>query len=87
MASSIRFTPRAERDFGRLPGPIRRRFASAFEHLAKDPVQPRPGADIRPLAGVPGGYRLRIGRYRGVYQVLASEVVFTRFGHRSVVYR
>jgi mRNA interferase RelE/StbE len=76
----------AERELARLPRDIQQRFVEAFEELEKDP-RPRPGLDIRPLRGLKGAWRLRIGSYRGIYEKEAGQVRFTRFGHRRDVYR
>jgi mRNA-degrading endonuclease RelE of RelBE toxin-antitoxin system len=65
---------------------VQERFAIALEELRKDPRRPRPGVDIRPLKGLKGMWRLRVGDYRGIYQLEHDSVTFTRFAHRSKVY-
>lgn len=75
----------AERELARLPREIQRRFAKALEELAKDP-RPRPGLDVKPLRGMKGAWRLRIGSYRAIYELEEGQVRLTRFGHRSSVY-
>ncbi|HJQ93198.1 MAG TPA: type II toxin-antitoxin system RelE/ParE family toxin [Candidatus Thermoplasmatota archaeon] len=80
-------TPAAARDFDRLPPSAAARFRAAFDHLRKDPWTPRPGCHVEPLEGIPRARKLRIGVYRGIYEVQGTDVVFTRFGHRSKVYR
>ena len=42
--------------------------------------------DVKPLRGLRGAWRLRIGDYRGIYELEPGKVRFTRFGHRSNVY-
>ncbi len=76
----------AERELARLPRDIQRRFADALDELEKDP-KPRPGLDIRPPRGMKGAWRLRVGSYRGIYELGEGELRFTRFGHRKDVYR
>ena len=76
----------AERELAHLPRDVQERFAKAFDELEKDP-KPRPGLDIRPLRGMKGAWRLRIGSYRGIFEVGKEELRFTRFGHRKDVYR
>jgi len=76
----------AERELARLPRDVRARFAQAFDKLEKEP-RPRPGLDIKPLRGMKGAWRLRIGSYRGVFEMEAGQVRFTRFGHRKDIYR
>lgn len=75
----------AERELARLPREIQKRFAKALEELAKDP-RPRPGLDVKPLRGMKGAWRLRIGSYRAIYELEEGQVRFTRIGHRSSVY-
>ena len=86
MPAEIVFKSSAEREFRRLPREIQRRFASAFKSLAEEPTRPRPRLDVKPLRGVKATWRLRVGDYRGIYEVEPGKVRFTRFGHRSNVY-
>jgi len=86
VPAEIFFKASAEREFRRLPREIHRRFAKAFETLAEEPTRARPGLGIKPLRGVRAAWRLRVGDYRGIYEVEADKVRFTRFGHRSNVY-
>ena len=76
----------AEREPGHLPRDVQRRFADAFDELEKDP-RSSPGLDIKPLRGMKGAWRLRIGSYRGVFELDGEGLRFTRFGHRKDVYR
>ena len=75
----------AERELSRLPREIQRRFAEAIDELAKNP-RPRSGLEIKPLRGMKGAWRLRVGAYRGIFEMGGDEVRFTRFGHRNDVY-
>ena len=86
MPAKFFFKPSAEREFRSLPREIQRRFAKAFEALAEEPTRARPGLDVKPLRGVKATWRLRVGDYRGIYEVEPGKVRFTRFGHRSNVY-
>ena len=76
----------AERELARLPRDVQERFARAFDDLEKG-LKPRPGLDIKPLRGMKGTWRLRVGSYRGVFEMEAGQVRFTRFGHRKDIYR
>ncbi len=75
----------AERDLSRLPREVQRRFAHALDELARDP-RPRSGLDVKPLRGLKGFWRLRVGDYRGIFQLEEDVARFTRFGHRSKIY-
>jgi len=50
-------------------------------------LKPRPGLDVKPLRGMKGTWRLRVGSYRGVFEMEAGQVRFTRLGHRKDIYR
>lgn len=76
----------AERELAQLPREVQRRFVQALEELEKDP-RPRPGLDIRPLRGMKGAWRRRVGSYRGIYEMEGGQLRFTRFGHRKDIYR
>jgi mRNA interferase RelE/StbE len=75
----------AERELARLPRDIPVRFAKALDEVVRDP-KPRAGLDIRPLRGMKGAWRLRVGSYRAIYERKEGELLFTRFGHQSKVY-
>ena len=79
---------RAERDLKGLSPHVIERFRRVFEMLEEDPYRPRPGCDIRVVKGHPRAKAVRVGAYRGLYEVLEDrhEVWFTGFGHRSTIY-
>ena len=76
----------AERELARLPRDVQERFARAFGELEKDPG-PSPGLDVGRLRGMKGAWRLRVGSYRGIYELEEGQLRFTRFGHRKDIYR
>ncbi len=76
----------AERELARLPKEIQRRFGRAFDLLLENPSRARPGLDIKPLRGGKSAWRIRVGDYRGIYELKRGIVTFTRFGHRSKIY-
>jgi mRNA interferase RelE/StbE len=73
-AKSLRALPRAERE----------RLAAAIDRLADEPYA---GSALK--GEFSGLRRLRVGRYRIVYEVLDREliVLIVRIGHRREVYR
>jgi mRNA-degrading endonuclease RelE of RelBE toxin-antitoxin system len=81
----ILFKRSAETEFLALPSVVQVRFAALMPALAKHPMRPRPGRGTKPLHG--GTWHLRVGAYRGIYEVEERVVRFTRVGHRSTVYR
>ncbi len=86
MSHRVEFKKSAEKEFSRLPKDVMRRFAEAIEKVAEDPGRPRSGVDIKRLHGTKTTWRLRVGDFRGIYELVEGRVVFTRFAHRSKVY-
>ncbi|MHB8603977.1 MAG: type II toxin-antitoxin system RelE family toxin [Thermoplasmatota archaeon] len=87
MVFVVIITDHAERHLRSLPPHIRRRFVEAMEELARDPFPPHTRLDVKKLRGLRRSWRLRVGAYRGIYEVEGDRLVFTRFAHRSAVYR
>ena len=68
-----------------IPNPHRRRIANAIDGLAQ---QPRPVGCTK-LIGAETAYRIRVGDYRIVYQILDRVLIvfIIRIAHRKDVYR
>jgi mRNA interferase RelE/StbE len=68
-----------------LPAATRRRVKEAIDTLAEVPI---PLGATR-LRGRDNAYRIRIGNYRLVYEVHATEIVVyvVGVGHRREIYR
>ncbi len=81
----IRISRMAERQLGKLPAEGRDRVVRAVRALADDPV-PR---GSRRLTGYDDVFRVRIGPYRVLYSVAASNltILVLKIGHRRDVYR
>ena len=84
MRYSIEFVPSARRALAKLPLQMRKRIQVAIDDLAENPFPP--GA--KKLQG-DGGYRIRVGDYRVIYEVEHGllTVLVIRIGHRREVYR
>jgi len=69
-----------------LDKPIARRIAERINWLAVNLDDTRPEPYKGDLAGL---YKLRIGDYRVVYEILYDEkmIVIHQVGHRSEIYR
>lgn len=82
---SVLLESRAERDLRRLPADIFRRVIEEIKSLAQEP---RPSG-CRKLAGSVSDYRVRVGDYRILYEVLdgTREVRIYRVRNRSEAYR
>jgi mRNA interferase RelE/StbE len=85
MAYRIEVKPQAEKSLAKIPNPHRRRIAKAIDSLAR---QPRP-AGCTKLADADDAYRIRVGDYRIVYEILDKVLIIyiVRVGHRREVYR
>ncbi len=84
MSYRVEFTTAAARQVKKLPRPARDRLLTAIEGLQDDP---RPHG-AKKLAGEQTAWRIRVGDYRVIYDVLDAELVVTvvRAGHRRDVY-
>ena len=84
MRYTVRLKPSADRALGKLSRELQGRILAKLDQLAEDPHPP--GAEK--LHGEPG-YRVRVGDYRIVYDILHEEVtvLVIRIGHRREVYR
>lgn len=81
----VRFATSAAREFRSLPTDIKRRIGAVIEALSKNPRPP----GVRKLRGHERLYRIRVGRYRIVYEIddRAKLIRVTRVRHRREAYR
>jgi len=84
MRYEVRFAPKAEGQFLKLPPAARRRLQPALERLADDPRPP----GVTKLAGTRHLMRLRVGKYRVAYEVRDEVllVLIAAVAHRKNVY-
>lgn len=82
----IRILETAADELSRLDAPVSRRIIDRINWLAANLDATRLEALTGELAGL---YKLRVGDYRVVYQVLHEEqaVVIHAIGHRREIYR
>ena len=76
----VRILKPANREFARLDKPVGRRIAERINWLAENLDQVNPEALSGDLAGF---YKLRVGDYRVVYEILSDEriIVIHSIGH------
>ena len=76
----------AAKALSRMPKPLAEKFLTAFEQLAINSEIDK--LDIKPLSGR-DGFRLRIGRWRAIYQIEGKKMVIEvlRIGPRGDVYK
>ncbi|HZI96267.1 MAG TPA: type II toxin-antitoxin system RelE/ParE family toxin [Actinomycetales bacterium] len=81
----VRIARRARKSLVALPRREQQRLRAAIELLAEAPRPPGCAA----MAGEQSVYRVRVGHYRIVYEVLDDVLVVhvVRVGHRREVYR
>lgn len=84
MTYTVEFSSHAKRQGDKLPHNVKRRIIQALRRLAQDPYPP----GVRKLEGSEY-YRLRVGDYRIIYEVLEGKllILVIRIGHRREVYR
>lgn len=81
----VEFTTAAAKDLKKLDPGIRRRVLFGIADLERDP---RPSG-CKKLVGETNAWRIRIGDYRVLYEVIDDVLVVTvvRVAHRREVYR
>lgn len=84
MTYRVEFTTAAARQLRKLPASTRERLLDAIEDLQDDP---RPHG-ARKLVGERHAWRIRIGDFRVIYDVIDSTLTVTvvRAAHRREVY-
>ncbi|MGO2520966.1 MAG: type II toxin-antitoxin system RelE family toxin [Microbacterium sp.] len=84
MTYSVEFTAAAARQVKKLPRPARDRVLDAIDGLADSP---RPHG-AKKLVGEQTAWRIRIGDYRVIYDVVDAELTVSvvRAAHRREVY-
>ncbi|MDD5111743.1 MAG: type II toxin-antitoxin system RelE/ParE family toxin [Candidatus Altiarchaeota archaeon] len=90
MARQVLIHRKARDFYDRLPAKIQNKVKTALQELEKDPLTPRPKADIKKLSGTKGrkhAYRIRTGDYRIVYDVEDKTVYVTLIFPRGKEYQ
>jgi mRNA interferase RelE/StbE len=84
---AFRWRERAVRQLKAIPQTAALTIVRATTPLGDDPR--RADANVKKLAGYEARYRLRVGDYRVIYDVIDAELVilFVGAGHRRQIYR
>ncbi len=85
MPYEIEFKPSAEKDFSKLERDAQKRILEKIKSLASDP-RPR---GVEKLSGHKNRWRIRVGRFRIIYQVFEDKLVILvlRIADRKEIYR
>lgn len=87
MKYAFRWRERAVRQLRALPQPAALTILRAMTPLGDDPR--RADTDIKKLEGHEDRYRLRVGDYRVIYEIIDGQLVIlvAGVGHRREIYR
>ena len=83
MTWRLVYTERAAKDIRALDSGTRSKVGRALRKLERGPT-----IGVKRLTQPAlGTYRLRVGDYRVVFDILRADIVILRVGHRSSIYR
>ena len=84
---SIELSTKAAKAYLKLPVQLRKRIDAKFTAIAENPYAKH--NNVKPLQGMHGCYRLRIGDWRIVYEVVDGKlkIYVIKIGQRKEVYR
>ena len=87
MKYAFRWRERAVRQLRAIPQTAALTILGALTPLGDDPR--RPDADIKKLAGYTDRYRLRVGDYRVIYEIVDEQLIIliVGIGHRREAHR
>lgn len=85
MSYEVEITPAAKRQIKKLPRDVQQKVVAKLEELA---FEPRPDG-VKKLEGSDNLYRLRLEKYRIIYEIQDSLLLVTvvKVKHRRDVYR
>lgn len=87
MKYAFRWRERAIKQLRAIPQPSALTILGALTSLGDDPR--RTDADVKKLAGCEDRYRLRVGDFRVIYEVVDGQLIIlvVGVGHRREIYR
>lgn len=81
MRYEVEIRPSALRDFARLSRDVARRIIAKLDAM-RDDLR----GDVKRLVGRQPAYRLRVGDYRVLFEIVGDTIVVWRVRHRSDAY-
>lgn len=82
MKYEVRFKPQAIKDLKKIPKKLTRNILEKIELLQTD-LQ----GDVKKWTNFTPEYRLRVGKYRVLFEIEANVIIIYRVLHRSKSYR
>lgn len=82
MKYPIEFKPKAVKDLKTIPSETVRQILSRIEEMEDDLK-----GDVKKLTNHTPEYRLRVGRYRVLFEIEAERIVIYRIKHRREAYQ
>jgi len=84
---AFRWRERAVRQLRAISQPAALTIVQALTPLGDDPR--RPDANVKKLAGYENRYRLRVGDYRVIYEIVDGQLIIlvVGVGHRREIYQ
>ena len=85
FAYRIQIEDRAERELKSFEKKVRERIARRIDQVILDPR----GSNCKPLKGLSGIWRLRVGNHRVIYEIKDTQliVLIIRIAHRREAHR
>lgn len=77
------FTAAARLQFWALPDDVVEAFAAVFPELTRHPHRPSATLDVRPFRNDRRRWRLKVGGYRAIYQLLHGRPIIEAFLPRT----
>ena len=81
MQYEIDFKPRALKDLKSLPKKVQQQIMERIEDLEDDLT-----GDVKKLTNFTPEYRLRVGKYRVLFEIEDDKVIIYRIRHRKDAY-
>jgi mRNA interferase RelE/StbE len=81
MWYDLRILPDAERDLRGMSPEVARRVLRKLEAMQNDLA-----GDVKRLVALPYAYRLRVGDWRVMFDVVDQTIIVHRVRHRSIAY-
>ena len=84
MSYEIKIKRKAQKSLSKIPEPFQSKIIESIRRLSEDPFP----MQSKKLTGR-DGWRIRIGNYRAIYEVLNNELIILvlNIAHRKDIYR